>query len=624
MAVALAAAVEAKNEVMTRRGYSPNQMVFGKNITYPELLGEEDVDPVTLSQNLDVDCEMAKRSKMRQTARATLLRDDVQDKLKRALQRKPTTQERVYVPGELIYFFAPHVSKPRYRKDHGRWRGPAVVIMQESHQRYFCSWRGRCLLLAAPNMRAATSEEAMSKQIVAQEMMQAEESERKEDAARDYEDITGLEPPPASLRLAPRVRERPQPRARTPRVQTEASRMMGGLKSVKKLLERSSLLRSKKNLGLVQPQPQRRGPRRPKAILDGSVGHRDLPEEDARSVPMAHEGPELGDEKSEDEEAIDDDAFWRATGEAEDAYIREDAEWRSRLSDEERKRFSLQDFPLSALKRDRDGEESSEEALSKRLKKDFYTTVMIAVSAADLKREKDASSSKVRANEWLGRSEVKVLRRILDLPVVSARLHIAPRKRMQRPPVNVTNQRGRVSVMLGEEPGLALLVQEKKEEVSMHPRRRSPFPWRGLTMFVKEGEEMQGSSKVYVQQGESIYETEWPSEREALWTDFLRHERLVQDACKVFLLRMKASGKELDPKYFDQKENKAFQESDRAEWSSWLKNEVVKKVPDHEIGKIDKSKVFKIPLRWVRTNKCKETEAASQLLAKSFGYPRPC
>lgn len=44
MAVALAAAIEAKNEVMTRRGYSPNMMVFGKNVTYPELLGEDDVD----------------------------------------------------------------------------------------------------------------------------------------------------------------------------------------------------------------------------------------------------------------------------------------------------------------------------------------------------------------------------------------------------------------------------------------------------------------------------------------------------------------------------------------------------------------------------------------------------
>jgi len=171
--------------------------------------------------------------------------------------------------------------------------------------------------------------------------------------------------------------------------------------------------------------------------------------------------------------------------------------------------------------------------------------------------------------------------------------------------------------MLGEQPGLALLVQETHEEVRAHPRKRSPFPWRGLTLFVREGEVPQGPEKVYVQHGESYYEVAWPSEREGLWTDFLHHERLVQDACEIFLLRMKASGKELDPKYFDQKECDAFQESDRAEWSSWLKNEVVKRVPDHEIGKIDKRKVFKIPLRWVRTNKSKEAEAASQLLAKS-------
>ena len=155
-------------------------------------------------------------------------------------------------------------------------------------------------------MRAATSEEAMSKQIVAQEMGQAMELEKKEAAAKDYEDITGLDGPgvhgaavPVQASPDPRVRERPQPRARTPRVQNEASRMMGGLKSVKKLLDKSSLLRSKRNLGLVQPPPQRRGPRRMKAILDGSVGHGDLPVEDARSVPMAHD--EAQQEETADE-----------------------------------------------------------------------------------------------------------------------------------------------------------------------------------------------------------------------------------------------------------------------------------------------------------------------------------
>lgn len=239
----------------------------------------------TLAQNLDVDCEMAKRSKMRQEARMTLLRDDVQEKLKKALVRRPTTQERVFIPGELIYFFVPHPSKPRYRKDHGRWRGPAVVILQESHQKYFCSWRGRCLLLAAANMRAATAEEAMAKEMVIQEMERQMDGNG-EAEAKQYEDMSQVEPeasalPPAVMSRLPRqqppeVRERPRPRVQPKRIQTEATRMMSGLKSVRKLLEKSSLLRNKRNLGIADAPVPRRRRQKIKAIKDGSVGHGDL------------------------------------------------------------------------------------------------------------------------------------------------------------------------------------------------------------------------------------------------------------------------------------------------------------------------------------------------------------
>ena len=39
-----------------------------------------------------------------------------------------------------------------------------------------------------------------------------------------------------------------------------------------------------------------------------------------------------------------------------------------------------------------------------------------------------------------------------------------------------------------------------------------------------------------------------------------------------FYLRMKQSGKELDPRHFDAKEKEAFDQSDKKEWESWLKN----------------------------------------------------
>ena len=133
MAIALAGAIDAKNELVTRQGYTPNMLVFGKQVSFPELLGEQEYDPVTQAQSLNLDTEFAKRATTRHQARQILLRDDVQQKLKRALTRKPTNRDCIYRPADVIYFFVPNPMKPRHRQDHGRWRGPAVVILQEAH-----------------------------------------------------------------------------------------------------------------------------------------------------------------------------------------------------------------------------------------------------------------------------------------------------------------------------------------------------------------------------------------------------------------------------------------------------------------------------------------------------------
>ena len=98
---------------------------------------------------------------------------------------------------------------------------------------------------------------------------------------------------------------------------------------------------------------------------------------------------------------------------------------------------------------------------------------------------------------------------------------------------------------------------------------------------------------------------------------FLQREEADQKVCETFLLRMKASGKELDPRHFNFDEQEKFREADSAEWLSWIKNGVVEVVPKHLVSQIPKEKVFKTPLRWVRVNKNKEVDAAAQLLAKS-------
>ena len=84
---------------------------------------------------------------------------DVQEKMKRAILRKPGVDtEGPYVPGCQIYFWVPKKASKRYSRG-GIWRGPATVLVREGHQRYFVSWRGRALLLATPNMCLATKEE---------------------------------------------------------------------------------------------------------------------------------------------------------------------------------------------------------------------------------------------------------------------------------------------------------------------------------------------------------------------------------------------------------------------------------------------------------------------------------
>ena len=58
-------------------------------------------------------------------------------------------------------------------------------------------------------------------------------------------------------------------------------------------------------------------------------------------------------------------------------------------------------------------------------------------------------------------------------------------------------------------------------------------------------------------------------------------------------MRLKQSGQELDPRGFDVKEKKAFDDSDQKEWKSWLRNQTVKLLSRKEAQKVPKSKIFK-------------------------------
>ena len=96
--------------------------------------------------------------------------------------------------------------------------------------------------------------------------------------------------------------------------------------------------------------------------------------------------------------------------------------------------------------------------------------------------------------------------------------------------------------------------------------------------------------------------------------EVLRHWNNQDRALGVYLLKLKASGKELDPKYFDSKEQASFEDADRKEWMAWINNSCVRLLTPEEAQKVDPKFVFPVPLRLLRTNKAQLGQA---LQAKS-------
>ena len=226
----LACAVLAKNSTITRNGYTPDQAVFGHELRFPGGNTEDD-DEFNLAahQALGQDGEVARAAAMRHSAKIALMRLDVQDKMRRAIVRGPPNKNAAgltYLPGTRIYFWQPAVGKPRVRRDPGRWRGPALVITKERKSRYFVSWHGRCLLLAAENIRPASAEEAAMYDLVCRETDEFQDN-WKEDEEKRYEDQSNYSAPPAQ----------------------DAKDMMRGMKTVKKLMLKDKLVAPPKKRG---------------------------------------------------------------------------------------------------------------------------------------------------------------------------------------------------------------------------------------------------------------------------------------------------------------------------------------------------------------------------------------
>ena len=329
MKAALDAAVHAKNSTMTRNGFTPYQAVFGFHPRDPCSALQEDGQDNLPSADLGPDCEAGRAAAMRHTAKLAILRLDVKDKLRRAVTRQPPSKAHDYefMPGTRVYFWDAHPGKGRYRDDPGRWKGPALILLREKGNRYFCSWHGRLMLLSGENLRPSSSEESAAFDMIAAEA-DAFGKEQQEDHSGECEDKTDDPPPPEAAD-----------------VEYLRSRMLQGLKSVRRFI----LKDKPKNKGRKRAQPIAM-----EADPEYEPSEGDAPQKD-KSEPAAEQledyGPH-GEEAPMTPSEISDEEFWEGEH-AEDDNRRKDhvsqirQSIRSKMTNPEAQKDSVDDVPMS-------------------------------------------------------------------------------------------------------------------------------------------------------------------------------------------------------------------------------------------------------------------------------------
>lgn len=296
------------------------------------------------------------------------------------------------------------------------------------------------------------------------------------------------------------------PRRRLGRTKREAVQMRKGLKSVRRALKEPIVKRTARR----GRSPKKRTP--------------------TATEEMEKEEPVRSEVIEELEQGEDWEKFWKEVKEEEDKYVMEDEKGLERarqMSERERRERSLDEVPLS-VKRKLEDQEFPEDEMRRKLRRSFFNQVKIMVSDQHLpeelqRRVQGMADKSGRGNQWMPRREVRQLARLLDMPITSARLHRAPRKRVQKPPGS--RPRGRISVMLLQEEGQAIMVvHEKAEEVKKEPRNRAPILWRGLTMFTKTEvlQEKKEAEEIYIQIGEETFKTRVSQPEE--WKELTRHE----------------------------------------------------------------------------------------------------
>ena len=120
--VALAWAVSARNSLQNFSGFSPNQLVFGKNPVFPNLMN---AGPPALEERTNSEV-VADNLNAMNAARRDFIRNESDEKVRRALLRQVRDDNpQKFDVGDSIFY---------KRNESDQWRGPARVIGRDGKQ----------------------------------------------------------------------------------------------------------------------------------------------------------------------------------------------------------------------------------------------------------------------------------------------------------------------------------------------------------------------------------------------------------------------------------------------------------------------------------------------------------
>ena len=117
--VALAWAVTAVNSMSSVRGFSPHQLVFGRQIKLPNILE----DPPPAWEEPQKSQELIDTLKAIHATRVAYTEAERCERIRRALKAKIRVADTIYEKGDIVY----------YKKEgEDTWRGPAKVVFQDN------------------------------------------------------------------------------------------------------------------------------------------------------------------------------------------------------------------------------------------------------------------------------------------------------------------------------------------------------------------------------------------------------------------------------------------------------------------------------------------------------------